>query len=1341
MSVKILYPSLASLLINARKRAGLATQGDLAKLLGSSQQSVSRWEAGTSRPSAKQLPKIAAVLGVDTDELAQAAGYFAPSQTVTFDRPFPFENLSPESFERFTSDLVQALFPGAEIHRAGGQGHTQDGIDIAAKFADGRRFTFQCKQVAEFGPKKVTQAIAADKSQADRKFLVLSRVASPDARAVIDKKPGWTLWDRDDLSRKIRELSIEDQRRLVRIYFSGQYEALLGIPASGPWETKEEFFAPFATEDKLFTHAWSLVGRQQLVSDIGQALASPEVGVILLAGAGGIGKTRVLKALLEQFSAAQSACKVRIASPTEEITKGALEELGTADLLLVVDDAHDRDDLQTLFAYAASKESRTKLLLAARPYGIDHICAQASNYSFVEGPQFRRFNIPSLSIADAEHLAGQVLERLGASKDTAKQIAEFTYDCTLATVIGARVVAEEKIHPLLIHGEERFRQALLGRFEDVVAGHLAGRESEDHVRKVLGFLALLQPISIDDKRLLCALDDVEKVGVEETQRILKLLIDAGVLFKRGARHRLSPDVLGDYLIEKHFEGVSGQSNGLAERYFDAVPDTYLENILLNMGRIDWRRTGQTSDSRLLDGIWKKLKPTQQYSDAHLKAVEAVAYYQPVRALDFVEKLIREGRFTDQLSGIAKYAGYSRDHFPRALECLWEIGRRDERSLGQHPSHAIRVLKEMAEPSPGKPYWVVRGVVDFFIGVAQRADAWSDHYTAFDILEGALQTEGFTSRFQKHQWTMSPYFVDPANVADVRSKIVELLIESLADVNSRKAIGSARCLGETLRGPIGILGASAGPDLHKKWDREFAQTLSKIRDVLDQRPVSPAVQAELGRTIAYREAHGGAAVKKAAKAVRATLSSDLDTRIERLLTDGYGHEDMRLDGLDDHDKRWQGFIQQTVSDITTLHTNADRLLDMLEARVVQAEMNGQSTTPEVLMGILIEQADGFAVAVIEAVVANRIKKLSRFLGHALSKIFRGDPAAGRSYMDAFLQSGRRDLKIGVGLAYDARQYADEWLQPGDVANIELLLVDDDEAVLLTVMRAVRLLSEWNQDLALTLLRRANIPTARVADEFALAFEFGRHLSLSKLTHRDVADFLGKIKSIPELDGYWLEKFLADISEVYPRELARFFMQRVEKAATTPDYHFRPCNYGPWLHQPLRFRKAADGLQVMREVAAWMRQNIGQRNLFNYHAANLFQAMFAPFDNEIVSFLSDWLKAATEEDMLTIATIIGEADRDFVMRHASFMVALMDQAHQFGPKMLRTVGGELFSSAINGIKSGTSGQPFPEDIALKENAEAVLSGLSRFSPAFELYDGLRQHAEAQIARAREDAEEDE
>jgi hypothetical protein len=72
---------------------------------------------------------------------------------------------------------------------------------------------------------------------------------------------------------------------------------------------------------------------------------------------------------------------------------------------------------------------------------------------------------------------------------------------------------------------------------------------------------------------------------------------------------------------------------MQKRVFAVAGDRYIEHVLLNLGKLDWRLANrQPSNSRLLDGIWGQLTASTDYGDPHIKAVTSVAYFQPERAL-------------------------------------------------------------------------------------------------------------------------------------------------------------------------------------------------------------------------------------------------------------------------------------------------------------------------------------------------------------------------------------------------------------------------------------------------------------------------------------------------------------------------------------------------------------------------------------------------------------------------------------------------------------------------------------------------------------------------------------
>ena len=1331
------YSGLGQRITELRTGAGIAKQSDLARLLSVKQQTVSRWEAGTSRPRLNEIDKLAQCIGADVEELRLLAKYSASTLTVTFDQPFPLDALTPASFERFSVYFIESFLPEATVNPWGSSGHKQHGIDLIARFPNGETCSFQCKRVQQFGPKDVLTAIGEHTVQAEKKIILLSRVASPAARLSLQNRTDWEIWDVEDVSRKIRELPIDTQKRIVRIFFRGQELALLGHPAESPWQSPEEFYEPFASETSLFNHSWKLIGRTESLDKLVGALTNDNVKLILLTGAGGSGKSKLLREAISEVKKQNAKSRFIFLSTTGELTKQSCDELGKHEQTLVVDDAHDRENLLPLFEYDSLNRTKTKILLSMRRYGIDRIRRQAAGHSLVVEND-NLIDLKTFSKQDSESLALLVLEKFGGDKTFAKNIAEFTYECPLATVVAARLVAEKNIYPIEVQNEDVFRQTLMSRFERVVAGHIGNKEDASNVQKVLGFVALVQPIAINDYQLAETFTKATQLPAHEFSRLIKNLIDAGVLFKRGPKYRLSPDLLGDHLIEARCVGTGGVSTGYAEEVYDLLPEGYVENLLLNLGRLDWRRTDcNTDESSLLDGVWAKLKPQSKYSDTALEAVAGVAYYQPRRALDFVERYLHEDDYRDQLSKIAKYASYNITHLERALGCLWTMGRHDSRQTNRYPDHPLRVIDSLAEPTRGKPIEFNSQVLDFAFSLLDDPSNWSDHASPLDIFDSVLKTESYTTSSEGHSVQFSGFSVSPSAVQKLRERVIDKCIALLESKDLAIAVRTTKSLREAIRSPMGMMGAGIGDTTRKAWQSEFSITMKKMLVAAQSGKLDSSVQVELGKAVSWHAQYGVGETNELAKKIQSSLSDSLEFKVSRVLSDGWGMEDRRAH-RDDFEVYWRNKMTKLVQETRKTFGSGTDQLTFIEERLIKIKdgKNANSSSPHIFITLLAELSPEFADAVIDSAFENAESITLRFAGTALGFVFSSDRQKGRNLFQKFDETGREDLQREIGNAYSMQRFESNWFDDIDRKLLVSLLSSEQIFVVGASVNALRQIVKWNKKLALELVLETNVITDRIADELATLFEFGDPIPYFELRAEDVAIFLNKLEHLPELDGHWLEKLIASLSELHPQIVANFLMKRVELVETKGS-GYRPCNYGPWRHEAMRFRKTSAGMRLMKDVAEWMKAGKSRGWNFNYYARNLFNVMFGPVDAEFVRFFEEWLPVATEEDILAIGSILRESESNtFVFDQRKFVEALLERANQFGRKTVKLLSTELYCTSRSGVKSGTAGEPYPQDIQCRDKAIEVLKSLPRYSVAYELYDDLRKDAEYEIKRRDDD-----
>lgn len=1342
MNIPAPYKIFGDLLIKLRQQAGISQQSELASLIKSTQQTISRWELGLSRPRDKQMPLIASVLKADLNKLLTAAGYSSKVivPAITYDQPFPIDTLSPDSFERFCFHFLWKHYPEPkDVHRAGGQGHAQDGLDIDVIFPDKACYSFQCKRVKEFGPQKIHKAVADHTRDAQKKYILLSRIASPQSREAIRKHTSWDIWDKEDISLRIRDLPKDDQIKLVDIFFRGQRMALLGETEPGPWQTTAEFFAPFMAGSGAFSHSWNLVGRIDETNAIITGLTNPKILAVFLIGPGGVGKTRVLKEAIEKYELDNKGVSVRFLSSTEEVTNKSLEDLGDRKKVLIVDDAHERNDLPLLFEYAKTHFTNTKILLSFRPYGHEFIKAKASIFAY-EKDHICEVKLQALDLERATELASQALKAFDGPESAAKDIARLTRDCSLATVIGAQIVAKEKIHFELAKNEDTFRTTLFGKFQSIIAGDIGKKNESESIKRLLKVIALLQPFHPEDESIVAIVDQIEGISAPEAKRLMRLLVEAGVLFKRGGKYRLSPDLLSDYIIEETCIGPNGRSTGYAEKVFDAeghtnsLNHTNINNILLNLSKLDWRRAnGDPSNSRLLDDIWGKLKPSSEYADPHMSAVASVAYYQPKRALEFADHLIREGKHLKDLPNIIKYAAYNFEHLLHACECLWELGKGDTRELHQTPQHAIRILSELCAVEMNKPLEYNEAVIDFALKLFDQDNAWVHAYSPLDVLKGILQTEGYRSESNGRNIAFHRFYVRCEAVSILREKVINAVISLFSHRNIKIAVLAAHFLHEGLRYPM-LGGERDG------WRKEFIQTLRKIEKKIKSENLDSLVLIEIARSVNWHANFGQDKTAPIAKRIISLLPDSLLFRTTLALIDGYGH----ILGYEESKRsaeKWERYLDKLIKELLSTYPDGEQLRSFIEQVLIhiEANYNASSLSSYVLYERLIQLSPSFVQATLQKAMEDPDSKTSQFAGTALSKYLNDDHDNALNIASKFIEIESNVLHAAIGRSYWSIS-ADRFKSDKRHTKIlRRLLSSRDQWVVKSATGAIRRLAKDDQHLAIDLLKDVDLALSKeVADDALMLFHRDEEIPFALLTEKDVDHFLNTISPLPELDGYWIETFLSNASKYHPMITADFFMKRVEHAARCKDWGFRPCNHGPYMNVPLRFRESPEFNKLLQRVSQWIKSNTKDDYFFEQRSSELFNVMFSPFDGELIGFLQDWVDEATISDVKIISRIIKEASQEVIFLHRQFVLKFLEKANQFGKDSLDNAISDLYCSASSGTKHGTPGEPFPEDVRTKNETERALKEIPRFSPAYRLFEYLKKDAERNIKRSLEDRE---
>jgi hypothetical protein len=121
------------------------------------------------------------------------------------------------------------------------------------------------------------------------------------------------------------------------------------------------------------------------------------------------------------------------------------------------------------------------------------------------------------------------------------------------------------------------------------------------------------------------------------------------------------------------------------------------------------------------------------------------------------------------------------------------------------------------------------------------------------------------------------------------------------------------------------------------------------------------------------------------------------------------------------------------------------------------------------------------------------------------------------------------------------------------------------------------------------------------------------------------------------------------------------------------------------------------------------------------------VFSPTSLEV---LNEWVASGDRQKIETASCLVSDAPKAFVFINVEFVANLLEQAYELGDDCYQTVTCDLLNSAISGVRGGTPGQPFPEDIALQEKSAAVAAQFIVRSPSDRFYDSLAKDAKSSI-----------
>lgn len=1292
---------------------------------------------------------------VDAGEYASADAGARPVAPRT--RTLPFAGLTAERFEDFTVEIVKALQPDAHVSRYGGPGDKQHGIDVLAadKTTGAARATAQCKRHLTFGKAAVKAAVDAVTIEAPEHHLFLSReTASPGARTEMAKHSGWTLWDGEDISRFVQqELPLDAAVRLVDTFFPAHREAFLGVRSPGPWLLPEDHFV--SPRGRLFNHDWTLVGRQDVVTQLTDTLYGRSGQLITLDGRGGLGKTRILRAVAE--GCPSTSTSVFVLPDKTPVAPEHFELLPSrGPLVVLIDDAHERDDVPELVAALWRRNPATNVLLATRPYRWSAMKGNLQRSGLLPEDHLT-IGLPDLTTEAVEQLAREALGP-DVHETVVQRLARLTPDCPLVTVVGGTLIRAGQLDPAHLGQDGEVRETILGRFSEALIADPLVADPETR-RGVLEGIAALQPVRTDDDAFRSTLSAVVGKPYDQLRRHIRDLEAAGVLRRRGSSLRVVPDLLGDILLSQAcIDDADGQPTGYLDRIRDAASSQALQHLFVNVSRVDWQtRQRQASSTSLVDALWEPFEAQLRAADipgrqAAIKLLAQVAYFQPRRVVAVARWLIDnptddpgdtsarwlflgEPTYADVLGELVpmlKPAAYTFETLPTVLDLLWELAQDDARKTNQYPDHPLRVLTDLAGYELAKP-------LDYNEAVFDAARGWfADDSTLspFEVIKPLLATESSSQSYQGYTLSFQPFPLKAEVVMPLRTRIIELALDEMQQSDVRRAVAAVECIGEALRYPTGMFGREVTQEERQRWTPSFIETINRLGDVAQKADLDPAVLVAVRQTLSWHAGYGSTATKEPARKVLDQLRDELADKVALIVHDGWGH--LIYDRERDFEKaraRVQARLEQAVGQLLN-QPDSESVIALLEERlrIERVAFGADKGNLGPLVGELVKERPSLAVQLVEAVIASRESALIAALPVALAVFADEDDRA------AF-DSAKRLLDLDEPWAIQAVAQAWGWnrgqrpVLPGELELLIQFGAHENVSVRQAPITVAQRVAKDDPALAARLLAAVTFSSSsHIADELFSCF--GRHVGLTwdALDEAQQEHVRDELVLLDDIGQYSITGFLAHRSAVDPEWVISLLQRRVEvgdRLESRGDYRPMPFSFD----HHLSVRDHPDFELWLRKLQLWIAEDTNSWVRVE-HGADLFREVARTYDASVLAVLEDALATGDRAQIESAAAILRKAPRTFIWRQHEFVERAFVVTDKAGVEAQQALKQALWGATISGVRSGTPGQPYPEDVEQRDNCHRVARMMPKGSAAEHFYLEMAASAERAIESSLEE-----
>jgi hypothetical protein len=198
---------------------------------------------------------------------------------------------------------------------------------------------------------------------------------------------------------------------------------------------------------------------------------------------------------------------------------------------------------------------------------------------------------------------------------------------------------------------------------------------------------------------------------------------------------------------------------------------------------------------------------------------------------------------------------------------------------------------------------------------------------------------------------------------------------------------------------------------------------------------------------------------------------------------------------------------------------------------------------------------------------------------------------------------------------------------------------------------------------------------------------------------------------------------------PVKVFEFLMRRLDLAGDIDEKRkdFHPLPYTGFRHGLPGISSSPNYKEILKKV---MERALSPKPHEYFWIPKLFSEISGGFSAECIEALRGWAESGDKNKIQAVAYLLEDAPPGFLFSHAELISGLLESAYRINDDCYRNVRSYLQRPAFSETRTGTPGQPMPQDVRLKEQAMGLIKRFPAGSPTHEFYSSLIRRADASI-----------